>query len=59
MEQDIVKRVIPIIDKFRQLPIEMAPTNEKESKVHENFGVLLKNILVTLKRIGYSEFSPG
>jgi molecular chaperone GrpE (heat shock protein) len=55
-KHDFVQKMLPVVDAFRAAREVAPPTNEREEKMHNNFGSLLSSILNVFEKYGYEEF---
>ena len=51
-KKEFVLKMLPVVDSFRDAPV-IAPANtEREAKMHESFGALLKGVLDVFNKYG-------
>lgn len=60
-KKEFVLKMLPIVDSFRDAPLNVPAQNEKEEKMHSTFGSLLSAIMIQIEKFGFKEFSasPG
>lgn len=58
-KREMVEKMLPVIDMFRSASIRAPASNEREESMHKNFGALLDNILLVIRKLGYEEYETG
>ncbi len=56
-KKEFVLKMLPVVDSFRDATV-IAPANtDREEKMHESFGALLKGVLNVFNKYGYQEYT--
>jgi molecular chaperone GrpE (heat shock protein) len=56
-KKEFVMKMLPVVDSFLDAPHVAPASTEREEKMHESFGSLLKGILNVFNKYGYQEFT--
>lgn len=57
-KREFVKKMLPIIDSFRNTPLTIPADTETGQNMHTGFGALLTGILNVIDKYGFKEFVP-
>ncbi len=58
-KKKLASKILPLLNLFQSIPKNYLATTDRERKMHEDFKVLVRSIIIALQKYGYAEFSPG
>lgn len=56
-KREFIFKMLPVIDAFKSASITAPATTDREQKMHDSYGALLKGIMIVFDKYGYKEYN--